>query len=246
MRGLRQTRYRRPPHRTTSTRAQNIRLGASSRYRRVLAQHRRDSPPAVDPAQLDLAARHKAEEQDERGVFARQGALRLHAASEFSVKSLDRVCRAQRLPLHFGEGEEREELVAAFPQARHHARATFGPRALKRRVSSAGSVSISGVDDAVEVVADLGQHVLGRLTLEIAKLVDAATLYSGAWPRPADGAAQSGVPVDNVAPELAGPAPRDRRGSLSTPQPTPRRTAPERAGVCARRRGHRPHPAPAR
>ena len=138
MRGLRQTRYRRPPHRTTSTRAQNIRLGASSRYRRAVPQHRRDFPPAVDPAQLDLPARHKAEEQDERGVFARQGALRLHAASEFSVKSLDHVCRAQRLPLLFGEGEEREELVAAFPQARHHARTTFDPRALERRVSSAG------------------------------------------------------------------------------------------------------------
>jgi hypothetical protein len=129
-------------------------------------------------------ARHKAEEQDKRGVFARQGALRLHAASEFSVKSLDHVCRAQRLPLRFGEREEREELVAAISQARHHARATFGPRALEGRVSSAGGISIGGVDDAVEVVADLGQHVLGRLTLKIAKLVDAATLYSGAWPMP--------------------------------------------------------------
>ena len=34
-------------------------------------------PPAVDSAQLDLPARHEAEEQDDGGVFARQRALRL-------------------------------------------------------------------------------------------------------------------------------------------------------------------------
>ena len=34
-----------------------------------MAEHRRNLPPAVDPAQLDLPACHEAEEQDQRGVF---------------------------------------------------------------------------------------------------------------------------------------------------------------------------------
>jgi hypothetical protein len=35
-----------------------------------------DSPPAVDPPQRDPPAGHEAEEQDQRRVLARQGALR--------------------------------------------------------------------------------------------------------------------------------------------------------------------------
>src|SRR5207248_7812117 len=82
----------------------------------VLAEHRGDFPPAVDPAQPDLPARHQAEEEDQRRLLARQRALRLHAASEFTMKPLDDVRAAQRLPLGFGKAEEREELVAAFSQ----------------------------------------------------------------------------------------------------------------------------------
>ena len=51
----------------------------SCRYRRVLAEYRGDSPPTIDPAQLDLPTRHEAEEQDDGGVFAGQRALCLHA-----------------------------------------------------------------------------------------------------------------------------------------------------------------------
>src|SRR5713101_1814734 len=122
MKGLRQTRYRRPPYRTTSTRE---RLGASSRFRRVLAQHRRDCPPAVDPAQLDLSADHQAKEQNQRRLFARQGTLCLHAAPELLMEPLNRVRGSQCLPLNFGEAEEREELSPPSPQARYHARAVL-------------------------------------------------------------------------------------------------------------------------
>ena len=48
----------------------------------MLPQHRGDLPPAIDPAQPDQPARHKAEEQDQRRVIARQRALRLHAESD--------------------------------------------------------------------------------------------------------------------------------------------------------------------
>ena len=59
---------------------------------------------AVDPAQPNLARSVRDSRVDDGCVLARQRALCLHAASEFSVKSLDHVCRAQRLPLRFGEG----------------------------------------------------------------------------------------------------------------------------------------------
>ena len=39
-----------------------------------MAEHLRDLLPPVDPAQLDLAVRYEAEEQDQCRVFARQGA----------------------------------------------------------------------------------------------------------------------------------------------------------------------------
>src|SRR5712692_7067947 len=83
----------------------------------MLAEHRRDLPPAVDPAQLDLPAGHEAKEQDQCGVLGRQRALRLHAAPEFLVEPLDRIRGSQRLPLGAWEPEEREQFVTAFPQA---------------------------------------------------------------------------------------------------------------------------------
>ena len=53
----------------------------SRRDRRALVEHSGDFPPAVDPAQLDLTARHKAEEQDQRSIFAGQGPLRSSAGA---------------------------------------------------------------------------------------------------------------------------------------------------------------------
>ena len=38
----------------------------------MLAEHLRDLPPPVDPAQLDLATGQEAEEQDQRRVLGRQ------------------------------------------------------------------------------------------------------------------------------------------------------------------------------
>ena len=45
---------------------------ASCCYRRMLAKHGGDLLPAVDPAQLNFATGHEAEEQDQRRVFAQQ------------------------------------------------------------------------------------------------------------------------------------------------------------------------------
>jgi hypothetical protein len=106
----------------------------------VLVQHRADLLPTVDLAQPDLPARHEAEEQDWCRVFGGQRAVRLR----------------------FGEAKEREELVAAFSQARYDARTALVPCALEGRVGDAGGVGIRRVDDAMEVVTDVCQGVLFR------------------------------------------------------------------------------------
>src|SRR5205823_14438824 len=118
---------------------------SSCRYRRVLTEHRGDLPPAIDLSQLDLPTGHEAEEQDQRGLFARQRALRLHAAPEFFVESLNHIRCAQRFPLGLGETEEREKLVAAFPQARYHAWTALGPRPLEGREGGSGRVATGRV-----------------------------------------------------------------------------------------------------
>src|SRR5258706_4737219 len=156
----------------------------------MLAEHRGDLPPAVNPAQLDLSARHKTEEKDQGCVFAWQRALRLHAAPEFLVEPLNHVCGAERLPLRLREAEEREKFVAAFSEARHHARAALAPRALEGAVGDTRSVSAGRVDDAMKVVADLVQGMLRRFSREIAQLVDAAALDGNPRPDEADGASQ--------------------------------------------------------
>src|SRR6266568_6347274 len=75
----------------------------SCRHRRVLTEHRGDLPPAIDPAQPDLPARHEAEEQNEGSVLAGQRALGLYAAAKFLVEPLNRVRSPYRFPLLLGE-----------------------------------------------------------------------------------------------------------------------------------------------
>src|SRR5260370_8361031 len=164
--------------------------------RQVLAYHRGDLPPAVDAAQPDLAGGHEAEEQDGGGVFTRERALRLYPAAEFLVEPLDDVCGAQRLPLRFREPEEGEQFVAALAQARHDARAPLTPRPLEGRVRDARGVGARSVDDAVEVVPDLGQRMLRRFPLKVAKLVDTPPLDRRPCPSLPTPAPHPGLPSD--------------------------------------------------
>jgi hypothetical protein len=95
---------------------------------------------------------------------------------------------SQRLPLRFREAKEREEFVAAFPKTRHHARAALGPCALENRVGGAGGVATGGIDDPMEVVANVSERVLRSFTFEIAQFVDAAALNRRPRPHQPDGA----------------------------------------------------------
>jgi len=119
---------------------------ASCRRRGASAQHHSNLAPAVDPAQSDLAAHHKAEEQDQRGVFSRERALGLYAATEFLVEPLDDIGRTQGLPLRLRKREKRQQFGAALLQAAHDARTSLRPLALEGTVRRAAS----GRDDAPE------------------------------------------------------------------------------------------------
>jgi len=121
--------------------------------------------------------------------------LRLHAPAKLFVEPLNRVRGSQRLPLGLGEAEEREEFVTAFPQARHHARAALTPLPLERRIREARGVGAVSVNDAMEVVADLGECMLRSFPLEVAELMDAAALHRRPRPYLAGGAAQPGIAV---------------------------------------------------
>ena len=151
-------------------------MGASRRHYRVLTEHHgdRDLPPAVDPAQLDLAAGHEAEKQNDRRVLARQRALRLHAAAKLFVKPLNHARGSQCFPLRLGDRKRREQLITAFPQTRYDPGAALGPCALESRVSGASGVAIRNVNDAMKVVPDLSERVLWRFSLKVAELVVAS------------------------------------------------------------------------
>src|SRR5713101_3441236 len=64
-----------------------------------LADDRRQLLVAIELAERDLPGGDEAEEQDDGTVLGRQGALRLHLASDLLVEALDHVSGAQRLPL---------------------------------------------------------------------------------------------------------------------------------------------------
>jgi len=106
----------------------------------------------------------------------------LHAPAKLLVKSFNRGRGAQRLPLHFGEGKEREQLVATFAQTGHRARATLGPRALEGGAGDTSRVNIGRVDDPVEV-----------------QLMDPAPLDRGPGPHEPDGASQPSITFARVA-----------------------------------------------
>ena len=72
--------------------------------------------PSVDLAHRDLSRGEQRPEQHRRGLRRRQDGLRLDPSLELFVQALDRVRRANRLPLAFREAREGEELVAGFLQ----------------------------------------------------------------------------------------------------------------------------------
>jgi len=128
----------------------------------VLAEHGGDLPPAVDSAQLYLPARYETEEQDQRGVFVWQRALCFHTPPKFLMEPFDHVRASQCLPLCLREGEEL---------------ATLAPCAFEARVGGTSGIGIRSVNDAMEVVADLGAHMLRGFPLKIAQLVDTTALH---------------------------------------------------------------------
>jgi hypothetical protein len=69
----------------------------------------------------------------------------------------------------------------------------------------------------MEVVADLGERVLGGFSLEIPQLVDTTALYRRSRPNLPDGASQSGVPVNDCEYRRPQPA-RDKIVEAALPR----------------------------
>src|SRR6266511_969141 len=170
LRGAERSRFSRPWMR--SARAPGSR--ASRCGPQPLTDDGRDRRVPIDLPQLDLPAGDQAEEQDQGGILRREGALRLHAPAEFLIEPFDHVRGAQRLPLRLREGEEGQQLRAALVQAAPDAGTALRPLAFEGRVRRAARVGGRRIDDAMKVLAELIERVLGRLALEVAQLVDRA------------------------------------------------------------------------
>jgi hypothetical protein len=209
--------------------------------RGVLLEHGCDLPPAVDFAQPDLSACHETEKEDNGRIFARQRALRFYAAPKFPVEPFNRVRGSQRLPLSSGEGEECEQLLAAFLQARHHPLAAFGPRALegcKRRTSGIGT---GRVDDRMSASACFGALRSRLRSLWTQQRCTAVRGHTSPTAR-----RSSAFPSMMHNTGIEDRAPRDHRGSPSRPQKTRWCTAPAPEGAFDHRRGRRRCRGPAR
>src|SRR5439155_21912452 len=117
-----------------------------------------------------------------------------NAWTELLVEPLDDVGGAQRLPLRLGEREERQQFGAAVLQAADHARAAFRPLAFEGGVRRAAGLAGGGVHDAMKVLAELVEGVLGRLALDVPEFVHAAPLHRRRRPQPAEAWRSPGLP----------------------------------------------------
>src|SRR5260370_31087925 len=182
---------------------------SSSRGRRhTLADGGRELRVAVDLPQPDLPRRHQAEEEADRGLLGRQGARGLDPPSKLLVQALDGVRRPQRLPLRPGEAKEGEQLLAALREAPRDPRTALAPFALEVSVRDARPLPTGGIDDAMEVLAELAERMLGGLPLQVPQLVHGAALHRGLGPRAPDRLPQARVAVDNPHQRPPPPPPR--------------------------------------
>src|SRR5713226_5713597 len=166
--------------------------------RYALADHRREFRVAVDLAQPDLPRRHETEEQADGGVLGRQRPLSLDPPTELFVEAFNGVRGPQRLPLRLGEAEKGEQLVAALGETPRDPRTARAPLARTGGVGGPGALATGGVDEAMEVLAELGERMLGRFALEIPQLVHATPLHRSLGPRAPDGPPQPRVAVDDA------------------------------------------------
>ena len=118
--------------------------------------------------------------------------------SSFKRSTLFVVLSSERLPLGFGKAEEGEQLVAALREAPHNPGTALAPLAFEGGDGDPRAVATRGIDDAMKVLAEFGEHVLGRLALEVAQLMHTAALHRGLGPHALDGPPQPGVAVDDA------------------------------------------------
>src|ERR1700737_4888128 len=144
-------------------------------------------PVAIRPKSSSSAASSLGSEPC---VFTRRRNSPLSRSMTLVVRMFFQCC--------FGETIHREELVAGFFEALHHAGAARLPLAHEGRVRLASRRLALGVDDLVEICLQLGQRVLGCLALEIAQLVDRAPLHRCLAPHGRERPPEPSVAVDDA------------------------------------------------
>jgi len=73
--------------------------------------------PADQPAQLNLSATQQSEQEEQDRLLVRERSLGLGSPPKLLVDPLQRVGRAQGLPLGNREGSKSEQFVASFLEA---------------------------------------------------------------------------------------------------------------------------------
>src|SRR5947199_3873116 len=167
------------------------------RFIRFLADDVRHVLKADDAAKHDLPASKKTEEEQEHRVLARQRSLSLGAPAEFPVDPLERVGRAQRLPLRGRVTQEREEIVTRLLEAREHRLAAKRPLAGEHGTSFLDGLATLAVDHPPVVLGELLPQMRGGLREQVPQLVIRAALDVHLGPRRPQRGLETGIPIDH-------------------------------------------------
>src|SRR6266542_4229600 len=170
------------------------------RFIRFLADNTRHVLKADDAAKDDLPAAQETEEEQEHRVLTRQRSLGLRSPAELLVDPLERVGRAQRLPLRGRVTQEREELVTGLVEARDHGLAAKLPLPHESDAGLLHRRAILTVDHPPVVLGELLPQVRGRLREQVPQLVIRAALDVDLGPGRPQSRLEPGIPIDHRDP----------------------------------------------
>src|SRR6266849_1625778 len=162
---------------------------ASCRDRPVQAEHGGNLPPAVDPAQLDLPARHEAEEEDQRCVFTRRRNSSWSRSITFVVRSVFHWVLGKRKNVRSSSPPSRKLVTTPGQRLAHvRSKAVYATWAASALVAS----TIRWKSSRIAASA-----CFGALRSRFRSLWTQQRLHRSPRPHQLDGASQPGVTVDD-------------------------------------------------
>jgi hypothetical protein len=144
-----------------------------------------------------MTAAQQTKEQQEDGLLPRQARLGFGPASKLPVDPLERIRRAQRLPLQLRKAEKGEEIIAGLVQAFHDGWTAQAPllRESGARLFHGGPAL--SVDHPAIVLGEFLAQTDRRLGLKVSQLVCRATLNRQRRPLLTQRGRQAGAPIDH-------------------------------------------------